>query len=159
MRILSAVLALGLAGAAWASPLPEAFGVGGRTILLSVHAEGAQVYECKASPSGGFAWSFREPVATLIKDGKTIGRHFAGPSWQVGEELLKGKPAASAQAPGPGDIPWLKLDVAGHQGAGPLEAASLILRVDTHGGAFSGACDTAGALHAAPYSAEYVFLR
>ena len=42
--------------------------------LAVVHAEGAQVYECKADAAGKLAWQFREPVATLIVDGKTVGR-------------------------------------------------------------------------------------
>lgn len=161
MRPVLAALVVSLAGAtsALAASMPAAFAVEGRETLLSVHAEGAQVYECKAGPSGALAWGFREPVATLIKDGMTVGRHFAGPGWQIGEDLFKGKLAASTPGAKAGDIPWLKLDVADHQGAGPLKGATLILRVETHGGAFAGACETAGAFHAEPYSAEYVFVR
>ena len=25
---------------------------------------------------------FREPIATLLADGKTVGRHYAGPNWE-----------------------------------------------------------------------------
>ena len=53
--------------------------------MLTLHAEGAQVYECKADSDGKLAWQFREPVATLILDGKTMGRHFAGPSWELAD--------------------------------------------------------------------------
>jgi hypothetical protein len=60
----------------------------GGTVLVTLHAEGAQIYECKPelnekSPSQGRAltWQFREPIATLVADGKSNGRHYAGPSW------------------------------------------------------------------------------
>ena len=49
--------------------------------MLTVHAEGAQIYECKAGEDGKLAWSFREPIATLVLHGKTVGRHYAGPNW------------------------------------------------------------------------------
>ena len=62
---------------------PEAIAAPGQTLVVTVHAEGAQVYECKADTSGKLAWQFREPVATLIFDGKTVGRHYAGPSWEL----------------------------------------------------------------------------
>ena len=52
-------------------PLPDAIAAPGETIVLSVHAEGAQVYECKAGADGKLAWAFREPIATLMADGKT----------------------------------------------------------------------------------------
>ena len=54
----------------------------GETSVLTLHAEGAQVYECKADPAGRLVWEFREPVATLIEAGKTVGRHYAGPHWE-----------------------------------------------------------------------------
>ena len=50
--------------------------------MLTLHAEGAQVYECKAGSDGKLAWAFREPIATLLLDGKTVGRHYAGPNWE-----------------------------------------------------------------------------
>ena len=52
--------------------LPGAIAAPGETMLLAVHAEGAQVYECKAGADGKPAWAFREPIATLLVDGKTV---------------------------------------------------------------------------------------
>ena len=54
------------------------------TELVTLHAEGAQLYECKPdsgdrSEAGALTWQFREPIATLILDGKSVGRHYAGP--------------------------------------------------------------------------------
>jgi len=48
--------------------------------VATFHDQGAQIYECKADASGKFAWEFREPIATLLADGKTVGRHYAGPT-------------------------------------------------------------------------------
>jgi hypothetical protein len=142
-----------------ADALPDAIAVSGESVVLSVHAEGAQVYECKAGASGGAAWTFREPIATLISDGKTIGRHYAGPTWELNDGgAIKGKLLASAPGAGPADIPLLKLAVAEHRGAGVLKGANLVLRLNTRGGALSGPCATAGELRALPYSADYEFL-
>ena len=64
------------------TPLPEAVAAPGETVVLTLHAEGAQVYECKAGSDGKLAWAFREPIATLLLDGKTVGRHYTGPNWE-----------------------------------------------------------------------------
>src|SRR3981189_3886590 len=77
LLLLSASL---LSAGAGETPLPDAIAAPGETIVLTVHAEGAQVYECKAGNDGKLAWAFREPVATLVVDGKTVGRHYAGPN-------------------------------------------------------------------------------
>src|SRR5260370_8142082 len=67
------------AGAAEA-PLPDAIAAPGESVVLSVHAEGAQVYECKPGADGKPGCAFREPTATLRLDGKTLRRHYPGPS-------------------------------------------------------------------------------
>ena len=140
--------------------LPGAIAAPGETILLTVHAEGAQVYECKAGADGKPAWSFREPIATLLIDGKTVGRHYAGPSWEHSDgSAVVGKVAGSAPGAAANDIPWLKLDVVSRRGSGVLAAATTVQRVHTSGGKLDGACDQPGAFRSAPYSADYVFLR
>ena len=137
---------------------PVAFDVGGRTPFLVAHAEGAQLYECKAA-SGGDAWTFREPIAALIKDGKTIGRHYAGPTWELDDGgAVEGKVVASAPGATASDIALLELTVVKHRGAGLLKDAALVLRLDTHGGVLTGACPVVGQLRAVPYSADYAFL-
>ena len=142
------------------TPLPDAIAAPGEAVVLTVHAEGAQVYECKAGTDGKPGWAFREPIATLLLDGKTVGRHYAGPSWEHSDgSAVVGKVAASAPGATPGDIPWLKLDVVSHRGTGILSGVTTVLRIDTHGGKLDGACDKAGALRSVPYSADYVFLR
>ena len=140
--------------------LPGAIAAPGETMLLAVHAEGAQVYECKAGADGKPAWAFREPIATLLVDGKTVGRHYAGPSWEnIDGSAVVGKVAGSAPGAAANDIPWLKLDVVSRRGSGVLTAATTVQRINTSGGKLDGACDQPGAFRSAPYSADYVFLR
>jgi hypothetical protein len=139
--------------------LPDAIAAPGEAIVLTVHAEGAQVYECKAGPDGKPAWAFREPIATLLVDGKTVGRHYAGPNWELSDgSAVAGKAAGSAPGATANDIAWLKLDVASHRGSGALTAATTVQRINTRGGKLDGACDQPGAFRSAPYSADYVFL-
>ncbi len=142
------------------TPLPDAIAAPGEAIVLSVHAEGAQVYECKAGVEGNLAWAFREPIATLMADGRTVGRHYAGPNWEnVDGSAVQGRTSGSAPGATPNDIPWLKLDVISQRGSGTLSGVTTVQRINTAGGVLQGACDKAGATHSAPYSADYVFLR
>jgi Protein of unknown function (DUF3455) len=142
------------------TPLPDAIAAAGETVVLTVHAEGAQVYECKAGADGKLAWAFREPIATLFVDGKTVGRHYAGPNWEhIDGSAVVGKAAGNAPGATADDIPWLKLQVAASRGSGVLSGVTTVQRINTKGGKFDGACDKAGAFKSAPYSADYVFLK
>jgi hypothetical protein len=60
--------------------VPDSIAAPGETVVATVHAEGAQVYECKADAGGPLRWEFREPIATLLLDGRTVGWHYAGPT-------------------------------------------------------------------------------
>jgi Protein of unknown function (DUF3455) len=130
----------------------------GKTGVTRLHAEGVQIYQCTEDSAKVLRWEFREPLATLLLDGKTIGHHFAGPTWQLtsGDELV-GK--AVSQTPGESvkDIAWLKLEVVSRRGES-FSNTSTVERINTHGGVFTGSCEQAGAFHAEPYSADYVFL-
>jgi hypothetical protein len=140
--------------------LPAAIAAPGETVVATWHAEGAQVYECKAGADGKLAWAFREPIATLLLDGKTIGRHYAGPTWEhMDGSAVVGKVAANAPGATPNDIPLLKLDVVSSRGSGVLTGVTTVQRINTVGGRFDGACEKVGAFHSAPYSADYVFLK
>ena len=142
------------------TPLPDAIAAPGETVVLTLHAEGAQVYECKAGADGKLAWAFREPIATLLLDGKTVGRHYAGPNWEHADgSAVVGKAAGNAPGATPNDIPWLKLSVVSSRGSGTLTGVTTVQRINTQGGKLDGACDKAGSFRSAPYSAEYVFLR
>lgn len=132
----------------------------GESVLFQVHAEGAQVYECKRDAQGGnLSWQFREPIATLLREGKTVGRHYAGPTWEDADgSAVVGQVTGRAPGASSDDIPQLKLAVTQHRGRGALEAAVAVQRINTRGGNASGACDTAGAFRSVPYAADYVFL-
>jgi Protein of unknown function (DUF3455) len=142
------------------------FAVAGRdnVVIATLHAEGAQIYECKPDSGGSagqaraLAWQFREPIATLMVDGKSIGRHYAGPNWDhVDGSGVKGK--VSASAPGAAnDIAQLQLDVVEHRGVGVLANATIVQRLNTKGGVLHGACESAGSFRSVPYSADYIFL-
>ena len=152
-------LLLALPGATRAE-VPAAVAAPGETTVATWHAEGAQVYECKAGGDGKLAWAFREPIATLVLDGKTIGRHYAGPNWEhMDGSAVVGKVAANAPGATPKDIPLLKLEVVSSRGSGALSGVTTVQRINTVGGRHDGACDKAGALHSAPYAADYVFLK
>jgi Protein of unknown function (DUF3455) len=140
--------------------LPEAIAAPGETVVLTAHAEGAQVYECKAGADGKLSWAFREPIATLMADGKTVGRHYAGPNWEHSDgSAVVGKAIGNAPGTTASDIAWLKLDVISKRGSGVLSGVTTVQRINTKGGKLEGACEDAGTYRSAPYSADYVFLR
>jgi len=142
------------------TPLPDAIAAPGETVVLTLHAEGAQIYECKAASDGKLAWAFREPIATLLLDGKTVGRHYAGPNWEhIDSSAVVGKAVGNASGATANDIPWLKLTVTSGRGTGILSGVTTVQRINTAGGKLEGDCDKAGTYRNAPYSADYVFLR
>jgi Protein of unknown function (DUF3455) len=159
--VTAALLLLAATGAlAGETILPEAIQAQGETAVITLHAEGAQVYECKASADGKLAWAFREPIATLFENGKTAGRHYAGPNWELADgSAVTGKAIGNAPGATANDIPLLKLEVAARRGSGTLANVSTVQRIKTVGGKLDGACDNAGAFKSVPYSADYVFLR
>jgi hypothetical protein len=140
--------------------IPDAIAAPGETVVLTLHAEGAQVYECKAGADGKHSWVFREPIATLLLDGKTVGRHYAGPNWEHSDgSAVAGKAVGNAPGATSKDIPWLKLEVTSHRGSGVLSGVTTVQRINTQGGKLDGGCDGAGTFQNVPYSADYVFLR
>jgi hypothetical protein len=160
--LLGATIALFLAGfsAGASAQIPDAIAVPGAAQIAKFHAEGAQVYECKADAEGKLAWALREPIATLIEDGKTVGRHYAGPSWEnIDSSAVVGKVTGTSPGTTAKDIPWLRLEAASHRGNGTLGNANMVQRINTVGGVLIGACATSGTFQSEPYSADYVFLR
>jgi FtsP/CotA-like multicopper oxidase with cupredoxin domain len=157
--MLTLIAAVALGGAARAQ-VPEAIAAPGESAVVTVHAEGAQVYECKAGGDGKLAWAFREPIATLLLDGKSVGRHYAGPTWEYTDgSAVTAKVSANAPAANATDIPWLKLTATEHRGSGMLSGVSTIQRINTKGGVSPGSCSGAGTFQSVPYSADYVFLK
>src|ERR1700684_2934903 len=114
---LTLLLASGVSAKAQ-TPLPDAIAAPGETVVLTVHAEGAQVYECKAGTDGRLTWAFREPIATLMADGKPVGLHYTGPSWEHSDgSPVVGKAIGNAPGATASDIPWLKLEVVSKRGS------------------------------------------
>ena len=140
--------------------VPPAIAAPGEKTIVTYHAEGAQIYECKADNDGKLSWVFREPIATLLLNDKTVGRHYAGPTWELADgSAVIGKVVGNAPGTTANDIPWLKLDAVNHHGSGLLTRVTTIQRINTHGGAAQGACDQLGAFRSVAYSADYSFLR
>lgn len=163
-RIWLAIPLAVAAGPAMAQ-VPPAIAAAGEATVITLHAEGAQVYECKAGgdKAGGdqkLAWTLREPIATLLLAGKTVGRHYAGPTWQhVDGSSVVGKVVGTAPGKTAADIPWLKLSATARKGQGMLSGVATVQRINTKGGVHAGPCDKARTFHSEPYSADYVFLQ
>ena len=153
-------IAASVVSASAQTSVPPAIAAPGETVVLTLHAEGAQVYECKAGPDGRLVFAFREPIATLMVDGKAVGRHYAGPNWEHSDgSAVTAKAAGNAPGTTADDIPWLKLEVTTSRGSGVLSGVTTVQRINTRGGKLEGGCDKAGSFKSAPYAADYVFLR
>jgi Protein of unknown function (DUF3455) len=149
-----------LLGSPAMAQVPDAVAAPNETAVTTLHAEGAQLYECKADTSGKLAWQFREPIATLLAKAETVGRHYAGPNWELTDGSgVSGKVIGKAPGATPEDIPLLKLEVTAHKGSGKLSDITTVQRLNTKGGVAQGPCETAGAFRAVPYSADYAFLK
>lgn len=145
---------------AQAQVVPAEVAVPDQKTLAAFHAEGSQIYECKADASGKLAWVFREPVASMFDAaGATVGRHYAGPKWELNDgSLVMGKVSGRAPGASADDIPLLKLEATVLSQQGQLSKSATIQRLATKGGQASGACERAGSLKSVAYSADYVFL-
>jgi hypothetical protein len=148
--------------ASWGQQVPEQIQApAGERLLLQAHAKGDQVYTCKEGVTQ-FAWTLKAPDAQLFdKDGKPFGKHFAGPSWDASDgSRVTGKAVANVPSPDADSIPWLLVNIVGHEGSGVLSRATSIQRINTKGGkAPASGCDAAhvGQEVRVAYSADYLF--
>jgi len=163
-------MALVFSGASSAQQVPEALQVpASEQLVAQVHAKGEQIYSCKVdgvldqrvlkAPDG---WILKAPEAQLFnKDGKSFGKHFAGPSWEASDgSRVVGKTAANAPSPDADSIPWLLVKVVSRTGEGVLARVTSIQRINTKGGkAPASGCDAAhaGQEVRVAYSADYLF--
>ena len=147
---------------------PAALQVGADQVLyLEVRASGVQIYECAQSVdrSDTFEWTFRAPEATLTDAaGRTLGKHYAGPTWQSTDDqsLVVAAVKARESGPDPTAIPWLLLEAKSTSGSGLFAQARSIQRLKTVGGlAPSEPCSTGNIGHVVrvPYTATYYFYR
>jgi hypothetical protein len=121
-------------------------------LLLQAVGRGDQVYGCVSG-----SWALTAPDAKLLdQEGSVIGRHFAGPTWQLNDgSWVKGKAIGKQIAPDATAVPWLLLESVG--GTGRLGAVRFIQRTGTHGGnAPDGSC-IQSAVRRVPYTATYSF--
>lgn len=158
--MLPAILMATLPLSAAQAQMPASIAAPGETLVATFHAQGAQVYECKTDSSGKLAWQFREPIATLLDGGKTVGRHYAGPNWELADgSVVVAKAAGRAPSASATDIPLLKLEVTSRRGSGRLADITTIQRLNTKGGSAEGPCNVAGVFLSVPYTADYLFYR
>ena len=143
-----------------AAELPDAITAPGESLVTTVHAVGSQIYECEFDGVGNLIWQFREPIAALFVSGKTIGRHYAGPTWElIDGSVVSGKIISSAPPASSADIPILNLEVTSRRGQGQLSIVSMIKRLNTHGGVAVAECNAHHTLLGVPYTADYAFYR
>ena len=134
-------------------------------LRLSAKGKGVQIYQCqpKADNPSRFEWTFKGPEADLFNDqGKNIGRHYKGPTWQAKGSKVVGQLQASANSPDSTAIPWLLLTAKSYKGKGVFTNVTKIQRIATVGGkAPATGCDSShqNAQVRVPYQATYNFYR
>jgi hypothetical protein len=124
----------------------------GYVVILQARGEGSQVYGCVDRN-----WILHAPDAKLFDaQGKVIGKHYAGPSWQLTNgSLVQGKPVAKTASSETDSVAWLLLEAA--PGTGDFAPVKFIQRRDTHGGmAPITRCSDKAEL-SVPYTATYLF--
>ena len=108
-----------------------------------------------ASPNtyGQLLWQARELIATLIFEGNTVGRHYAGPHWEhMDGSVVRAKAVGTTPGKTINDLPWLKLDVISlkRQGVFFSGATTCVQRVNTQGGVTQGSCEEPGSFLGIP---------
>jgi len=164
------VVAGALHGATARAGMPDEIRVPGELPSTVLHAEGAQIYECRPDAAHQLVWQAREPTATLMDGDHSVGRHYAALHWEAVDastlmwehkdgSSVKARIVAQAAGRSADDLPWLKFGVIAQKGDGVFYGVSHVQRINTQGGVTRGACQQAGALRSVPYSADYVFWR
>lgn len=162
------IATLFLSAARSVAQIPEAIAVPGEIPATLLHAEGAQIYQCAAGPHDQLVWQPREPIATLMRHGNTVGRHYGGmhleqvdaatPRWEHNDgSSVRAKIVATVAGITVDDLPRLKFRVVSQNGDGLFYGVSHVQRINTRGGVVQGSCDKAGSLLSVPYSADYLF--
>src|SRR5277367_2219107 len=105
-----------LLGAANSATIPDSIKAPtNQELALTLTARGVQIYKCQAvrDEPTKLEWVFEAPEADLFDaQGRKIGRHFAGPTWELADgDRVVGRVKAKVDAPDGKGIPWLLLDV------------------------------------------------
>jgi hypothetical protein len=130
----------------------------GAHAVLEAKGVGFQIYTCTDTPTGP-KWVLTAPDAKLLDaSGKTIGSHFAGPTWKLEDgSQVQGERIASKAAPEVGSVAWLLLRAKDGTATGKLANIAFIRRVQTHGGTAAESACTAGDTSRVSYTATYTF--
>src|SRR5215203_5756575 len=131
----------------------------GNKVFLVAHAEGWQIYRCDP----GNVWTLVAPSANLYaENGKPVGTHYAGPTWQTLDGSLVTATKEKEVNLDPTAVNWLllkkKTSVAGADGA-KLVDTTWIQRINTVGGRAPAAieCDVVNETAHIAYQADYYF--
>src|ERR1700722_8463084 len=121
-------------------------------LLLRAVGSGDQVYGCVNGH-----WRLEASDAQLLnQEGSVIGRHFAGPTWQLNDgSWVKARAVAKQVAPEATPVPLLLLEAV--DGTGRLGTVRFIQRTATHGGNAPDDSCSQGAMRRVPYTATYSF--
>jgi Protein of unknown function (DUF3455) len=156
MRLHSLLAAfLVAAPALLAQSLPTSIDVpAGARLLWSARAKGAQIYACTDDH-----WKLKAPQAELFNaGGKRIGKHFAGPTWQLTDgSQVRGKAIGSRPAPQKGSAAWLLVEAVPGSATRKLAKVAYIRRTRTHGGAAPAEACSGDQTKYVPYTATYSF--
>jgi hypothetical protein len=134
-------------------------------LAFVLNAQGMQIYACKptAKDPNAYAWAFVAPEATLLEKGVTVGRHYAGPTWESSSDRSSVKGAVrERQDGGTGNIPWLLLAATPAEADGMFAKVTSIQRLATRGGVEpTEVCNeaNAGKEVRVPYTADYYFYK
>jgi hypothetical protein len=131
-------------------------------VVLVAHASGEQIYKCTGDATLSLGWTFKEPKAQLFdSQGKVIGRHYAGPTWELNDgSAITGRTAPYEEYPDDNSIAWLRINVVSHSGKGLLNQVTTVQRINTKGGKPpDGPCDATIANNEvkSSYTADYYF--
>jgi hypothetical protein len=130
----------------------------GARAALEAKGVGFQIYTCTET-RGGPKWVLTAPDAKLLdSSGKTIGSHFAGPTWKLEDgSQVQGDRIASRPAPEAGSVAWLLLRAKAGTATGKLADIAFIRRTETHGGVAADSACTTGDTSRVSYTATYTF--
>lgn len=160
----AAITVIAMSAPAYAGPTPsdvptELVPPAGNKVFLAVHADGWQIYRCDP----GNVWTLAAPSASLHgQNGKLIGTHYAGPTWQALDGSLVTATKEREANLDATAINWLllrkKTSLAGADGARMVDT-TWIQRINTVGGRAPAAseCDVVGETAHIAYEADYYF--
>jgi Protein of unknown function (DUF3455) len=125
---------------------------GDAVLMLEAQGKGDQIYGCVEGN-----WMLIGPDARLFNEqGNVIGRHYAGPTWQLKDgSLVRGKAIATTPPSDAQSVPWLLLKAS--FGTGEFKAVMFIQRRNTHGGAAPSTTCKGNVKLRVPYTANYLF--